>query len=187
MNRFSVLIILCFLTTISCRANSSSAQKESEKKSEKTNLDEEKLIAAPDFTLEDTEGNKHTLSDYKGKVVLINFWSINCPPCRAEIPYLMKLYDEYKDEELVILGVGMNRANYLKSFSKLLKINYPILLGDMETALKYGVRAIPTSFIMDRNGELTDTIIGYNKSIGEKTEKTLQELLKEEDKGESEK
>jgi peroxiredoxin len=180
LNRFSVLIVLCFLMTFSCRANNSSNQKASETKNEETIVDEDKPIAAPDFTLEDTEGNEHTLSDYKGKVVLINFWTINCPACRAEISYLMKSIDKYKDEELVILGVGLNRANYLKSFSKLLKINYPILLGDMETAKKYSILAVPATFIMDRKGELTDTIIGFNKIIGEKMEKTLQELLKEE-------
>lgn len=187
MNRFYVLIFLCFFMTVSCRADSTSNQKETKKKSEKTNVNEEKLIAAPDFTLEDTEGNEHTLSDYKGKVVLINFWAINCPACRAEISYLMKSYDEYKDKELVILGVGMNRADYLKPFSKLLKIKYPILLGDMETAKKYSIFAVPATYIMDRNGQLTDTIIGFNMIIGEKIEKTIQELLKEEDKEESEK
>jgi cytochrome c-type biogenesis protein len=187
LNRFSLLIVLCFFMTVSCRANSSSSQKGSEKKSEKTKVDEEKLIAAPEFTFEDTEGNKHTLSSYKGKVVLINFWVVNCPACRAEISYLMKLYDEYKDEELVILGVGIGKKDYLKAFSKYFNINYPILLGDMETAMKYSILAVPTTFIMDRKGELTDTIIGYNKIIGKKMEKTLQELLKEEEKEESEK
>jgi cytochrome c-type biogenesis protein len=173
---------------VSCRSNSSSNQKETEKKSGKQDVDKERLIAAPDFTFEDTEGNKHTLSDYKGKVVLINFWVINCPACRAETSFLMKLYDEYKDNKnLVILGVGIGRENYLKAFSKLLKINYPILLGDIEIVKEYSIIGVPTTFIMDKNGVLTDTIVGYNRNMGEKMENTIQELLKEEEKEKNEK
>jgi cytochrome c-type biogenesis protein len=182
LNRILFLTIICFFAASCGRANSTSDKKNSETKSEELNIENTDSIAAPDFTLEDVYGNKHTLSNYKGKVVLINFWAIYCPSCRLEISNLMKLYEKYEDDRLVFLGVGFDKdKNNLKAFSNLNKINYPILAGDKEIATKYRIIAVPTTFIMNEKGELTDTIIGYNNRLGKKIEDRLLELLKNKD------
>jgi len=124
---------------------------------------EEKKIVnlAPDFTLVDLNGNEHTLSNYRGKVVIIDFWATFCAPCRLEIPHYIQFYNEYKDDGLVILGVGLDGEEKLKAFSKAMGITYPILIGDRATAKKYGIQPIPTTFILNRKGEIKDKIIGY--------------------------
>lgn len=94
---------------------------------------------------------------------------------------LMKLREKYKDEELVFLGVGFDKkSNNLKIFRDINKINYHILVGDMETLKKYKIRGVPTTFIMNKKGELTDPIIGYNNRMGQKIEESLVELLEDE-------
>ena len=182
MNRILFLAIVCFFAASCGRANSTSNKKESETKDGAIKTENKDSITAPDFTLEDIDGNEHTLSDYKGKVVLINFWTIYCPSCRLEISNLMKLHEEYKDDKLVFLGVGFDKnKNNLKAFSNLNKINYPILAGDKKTLEEYRIMAVPTTFIMNKKGELSDTIIGYNSRLGKKLEERLLELLENED------
>ena len=180
MNRILFLVFICFFSASCGKANSTSSPKKTEGKSE-VKEEKEDSIAAPDFTLLDVDGNEHTLSDYKGKVVLINFWTISCPSCRKEISKLVKLREEYKNEELVFLGVGFDRErNNLKIFRDINKINYHILVGDKETLKKYELKGVPTTFIMDKKGELTDPILGYNKRVGEKLEEILLEFLENE-------
>jgi peroxiredoxin len=181
LNRILFLAIICFLASSCGRANSTSNQKEAETKSEETKVENTDSIAAPDFTLEDVDGNVYTLSDYKGKVVLINLWTIYCPSCRREISKLIKLREKYKDEELVILGIGFDKnRNNLKAFSNLNKMNYHILVGNKEILTKYRIIGVPTTFIMNKEGVLTDTIIGYNNRMGKKIEEKLLELLENE-------
>jgi len=182
LNRILFLTIICFFAASCGRANSTSDKKNSEAKSKELNTENTDSIAAPDFTLEDVYGNEITLSDYKGKVVLINFWAIYCPSCRLEVSKLMKLYEKYEDDRLVFLGVGFDKSkNNLKAFTNLNKMKYHILVGDKEIATKYSIMAVPTTFIMNEKGELTDTIIGYNNRLGKKIEDRLLELLKNKD------
>ncbi|MEO0293038.1 MAG: TlpA disulfide reductase family protein [candidate division WOR-3 bacterium] len=186
MNKFLILIIiLCSFPTVSCNSSNSSTKKEI-----KTNPEKGKETLAPDFTLEDLEGNKHTLSKYKGKVVIINFWAIHCPACRKEILFLKNLYKEYieeKNENLVILGIGIGKKSNLKFFSDFIKINYPILICDIETARKYRVQAVPVTIIINKKGEIINTRMGFSESFGEKIKIIVKELLKEEEEKESEK
>ena len=91
---------------------------------------------APDFSLKDMLGNEVSLKQFRGKVVLLDFWATWCPPCRSSIPDLVKLYNENKKKGLVVLGISMDsrvRCNdeRLKRFGKKLKINYPILRHDL--------------------------------------------------------
>ena len=125
---------------------------------------EEEWGDAPDFTLPDLEGNSLTLSDFKGRVIILNFWATWCPPCRREIPDFVELYEKYKDEGLVIIGVSLDRGDSrsVKQFSKNYKINYPIVLGNVTVTQDYGgVRAIPTTFIIDRKGNVKEKYVGY--------------------------
>jgi peroxiredoxin len=119
---------------------------------------------APDFTLPDLEGNRLTLSDFKGKVIILNFWATWCPPCREEIPDFVELYEEYKDDGLVIIGVNLDRGDSraVKKFSKNYKINYPIVTGNVSVTQDYGgIRGIPTTFIIDRKGNIKEKYLGY--------------------------
>ena len=117
---------------------------------------------APDFELNsmDKDGKKYKLSDLRGNVVIINFWATWCGPCRMEIPDFNELYLKNKDKGLIILGVSTDDtkrglSNFLKSY----KIEYPILYGSAKQINKItseygGIRALPTSIIIDRNGEI---------------------------------
>jgi peroxiredoxin len=118
---------------------------------------------APQFSLYDLKGRQVTLNDYRGKVVLLNFWATWCAPCRREIPSLKKLYRMRKDEGFEIVAVNTERASVSKvaSFVEKYGMSFPILLnpqGDVGTT--YRVRAIPTSFLLDKNGVIRWVIVG---------------------------
>ena len=180
MNRILFLAIICFFSASCGKANSTSNPKKTEEKSE-AKAEKEDSIATPDFTLEDVDGNEHTLSDYKGKVVLINFFTISCPSCRRETVKLMELSEKYKDEELVILGVGFDKkSKNLKIFRDINEINFHVLVGDKETLEKYKLQGVPTTYIMNKKGELTDPILGYSKHVGKKLEEILLKFLENE-------
>ncbi len=120
-------------------------------------------IRAPDFTLTGMYGKKVSLSDYEGSVVIINFWTTWCGPCRYEIPDLMELREKY-DGDLVVLGISLDYdpSAVVPRFAERLGINYPILYGDDEIARTYGgVSGIPTTFIIDRDMNLYRRYIGY--------------------------
>ena len=131
------------------------------------------------FTVKDMNGADVRLADYKGKVILINFWATWCPPCKAEIPGFIELYDRYKDKGLVILGVsGDDDAATLRSFASEMKINYPMLVGrDQEQLLDaYGpLYGYPTSFIVGRDGAICGRHIG--PATKEQFEREIKALL----------
>jgi len=117
-------------------------------------------VANLNFTFQDIQGKSVTLSDYKGKVVLLDFWATWCPPCRKEIPGYIELYNTYKSRGLVVIGVSMDEAgdtSNVKHFAAQLKINYPILLGaGREEDLKpaFGEIPLPTAFVIARDGRI---------------------------------
>ena len=118
---------------------------------------------APSFALKDLRGRTVRLAQFKGKVVLLNFWATWCPPCRAEMPDLVKLQREYGDRGLQIAGITYppERAERVRRLAGELKINYPLLFGTSETALLYGIREVlPVTVIIDREGRIRDRILG---------------------------
>ena len=125
---------------------------------------------APDFALEDVNGNKVSLSDFKGKVIILDFWATWCRPCRIEIPFFVKLYEKYKDEGLVIIGISLDKEgkDVLIPFIKKYGINYPIVLGNTKVERAYGgIRGIPTTFIIDKQGRIRNKHIGVPKNFEE--------------------
>ncbi len=154
------LILLLVITVLLVNCDKPSKTKSS-KGVGKKQTEEKNLIIAPDFTLTDLEGNEHTLSDYKGNVVIIDFWATFCPPCRIEIPHFIEFYDEYKDRDLVILGIGFDGEEKLRLFRDAMGINYPILVGDKAVAILYNVQAIPVTFILNSEGGIIKRILGY--------------------------
>lgn len=110
-----------------------------------------------DLTFKDIHGKPFALSDYKGKVVLLDFWATWCPPCRKEIPGFIELYNSYRSRGLVVIGVSMDESmSDVKRFAKRLKMNYPILLAagrdDLEPS--FGELPLPTAFVIARDGRI---------------------------------
>ncbi|MDI6640928.1 MAG: TlpA disulfide reductase family protein [Elusimicrobiota bacterium] len=129
----------------------------------KSKVTTEKETPAPDFTLPKLTGKTLTLSELRGKVIILDFWATWCPPCRAEIPFFVELQNEYK-EQLAIVGVCLDRddRDNIKKFIEKIGINYPIVMGDPKVVKDYGgIKGIPTTFIIDKNGNIRETIIGY--------------------------
>jgi thiol-disulfide isomerase/thioredoxin len=109
-----------------------------------------------DFALRDLDGKTVRLSDYSGKVVLINFWATWCPPCRAELPDLIAAHDELAGESFVILGISLDQTGpaAVQKYVQKSGINFPILMGNQDVVTKYGnFRGIPTSFLLNSRHE----------------------------------
>lgn len=127
------------------------------------------IVAAPDFTLQDQFGNSHTFSDYQGKTVFLNFWATWCPPCKAEMPDIQALYEEYgkNSEDLVILGVAtpnVGREGSAEDIAAFLEENgytYPVVMDtDSSLSYWYGIRSYPTTFMIDTDGNVYGYVTG---------------------------
>lgn len=119
--------------------------------------------SAPEFELKDADGKVVRLSDYKGKVVLLNFWATWCGPCKIEMPWFIEFERKYKDRGFAVVGVAMDEEgwNVVKPFLSDMAVNYRVLLGSDQTAELYGgVSALPTTFIIDQEGKVASTHVG---------------------------
>jgi peroxiredoxin len=125
----------------------------------------EKGNAAPDFELSDLEGNPVKLSDFQGKVVMVNFWATWCPPCRIEMPHMQKFYEDYESKDVVILGVNLTPTEQneeaIKPFVEEQKLTFPIVLDPAgEAMLTYQVVAYPTTYLLDSKGVIQEKFRG---------------------------
>jgi len=128
--------------------------------------------AAADFTLTDMGGKTWKLSDLKGKVVVVNFWATWCPPCRKEMPDLEAIYQKYKDQGLVILGISDEEDDVVKKFMGEHSYTYPILLDHGSAHKTYQIEGIPKNFVYDREGKMVA------QSIDMRTMGQFMEMLK---------
>ena len=128
---------------------------------ENTNLNADNQ-KAPNFTLIDTQGKKVSLSDFKGKVVIVDFWATWCPPCRRGIPDLIAIKKEYKNKVVIIgISLDLDTKKDVIPFIKNYGINYPVVYGNNEVVQAYGnIEAIPTSFVIDKNGKIVNQHVG---------------------------
>lgn len=118
---------------------------------------------APQLVLKDVNGRTVRLRDYRGKVVLINFWATWCPPCRAEMPDLVRLQREYAKQGLQIIGITYppERKDRVLRFARSLKVNYPIVLGTRQIKAGFSSEeTLPLTVVIDRDGKVTDIISG---------------------------
>lgn len=119
-------------------------------------------VQAADFKVTDTDGKIHTLSGYKGKWVLVNYWATWCPPCLEEIPDLIALY-ENKKNNLVVIGVAMDyrNAKQVTDFAKGLLVEYPIVLGSDQVVRQIGpVQGLPTTYLYNPEGKMVAQQVG---------------------------
>ena len=130
---------------------------------------------APDFTLASLKGGELSLADFKGKVVLLNFWATWCGPCREEVPDFVKLVDRYGDQGLVIMGISMDDGpEPVHEFYEEFKMNYPVVMGNAQVAQLYGgVFGIPISFLIGRDGRI------YSQHMGVVSRSVIEDEIKE--------
>lgn len=119
---------------------------------------------APDFTLQTAEGATITLSELRGKPLLINFWASWCPPCRAEMPALQEIYEANKENDFVVLGINTTYQDdpvQAIAFTEELGLTFPILFDqDGVVSRLYQSRALPTSYFVDSSGVIQEVVVG---------------------------
>ena len=153
---FSVLLTAAFAAGCSSGPTTAEAAVKSEKERKQ----------APDFALKDANGATVHLSDYKGKVVLLDFWATWCGPCKIEIPWFIEFEQTLKDKGFSVVGVSMDEDgwNVVKPYLVERRVNYRILLGNDQVAQAYGgVDSLPTTFIIDRSGRIASVHVGLEE------------------------
>lgn len=149
-----------------------------------SDANEENLTPAYDFELKDQYGNTHRLEDYRGKVIFLNFWGTWCPPCRAEMPDIQKLYEEYSaqgdEAEVVILGAAapeMGQEGDISSITQFMEengYNYPVLMDEnWEMFNWYGITSFPTTFMIDKEGNV------YGYVTGQMSEDIMRSIIRQ--------
>ena len=121
------------------------------------------LKQAPDFSVKDENGATVKLADYRGKVLLLNFWATWCGPCKIEIPWFMQFEQQYKNKGFEVLGVAMDDDGWkaVKPYASDHKMNYRVVLGNDSMATAYGgVDALPTTFIINQDGKILTSHVG---------------------------
>jgi len=133
-----------------------------------------------DFSLEQMGGGKITLSEQKGKVVLVDFWATWCGPCKSAIPYIINIYNTYKDQGLIVLGISLDQErSALDKFIKDQPIPYPILYGDAQVARAYDVQGIPTMVIFDKKGKIAFREVGFSEKNIDSLKTKVSQLLQQ--------
>lgn len=124
----------------------------------------QKGFLAPEFKLETSDSQSISLTDYRGKAVLVNLWATWCPPCRTEMPIIEKVYQGYQNQGLIVLGVNSTNQDdptAVTPFVKQYGITFPILLDvNGEAASLYELRSLPTSFFIGRDGIIKEVVVG---------------------------
>jgi peroxiredoxin len=135
--------------------------------------------AAPDFALEDLDAQVHSLDQYRGRVVVVNFWATWCPPCRHELPSLQRLWEDMREEGVVVLGVNVGEdPDSIFFFTADYPVDFPLLL-DRDSAVieAWPVVGIPTTFIVDTRGRMVYRAVGAREFDHPDIRAALRDLL----------
>jgi len=135
---------------------------------------------APDFTLRSSTGKNLKLSEYRGRVVMINFWATWCAPCREELPHLNRLYQQYRRAGFVLLGVNIDdNPKSAQAMATHVKLAFPVLFDTgKQVSKRYDVDAMPSTLIIDRDGKVQYVHRGYRTGTEKEYEARLREILK---------
>ncbi len=162
LRKFNLLVLVVFLTTSG--ADSFAAKN-----------------TAPDFTLKSKDGKNVRLSDYRGQVVLLNFWASWCGPCRQEMPILDEINNRYKSLGFTVLGVNLDaKSSKAIGYLKDTPVTFPVLYdpkGDVSN--KYGVQAMPSTVIIDKDGKVRFLHQGYKSGYEDDYKSQIKSLLRE--------
>jgi len=162
MHRFPLLLALAVLASWLLSAGCASQLSRGEPSSRRSG-DASARKPAPDFELKDMNGKTIRLSDYRGQVVLLNFWATWCGPCKIEIPWFVEFQRTYKDRGFTVIGVSVDEDGWeaVRPFLASRQVNYPVVMSTMEVEQKFGgVEALPVSFLIDREGRIAGTHVG---------------------------
>jgi len=162
MKNFTILAILACLL-IGCGSSTKPSQ----------------VTTNQNFTLESNQGNKITLSDLRGKVLILDFWATWCPPCKAAIPKLIELYNKYQGQGVEVIGIALDDRDKVIKLVKEMGINYPVLFDDQVTSKNYEIQSIPTLFVIDQKGKQVHKEIGFSEEGFKTIEEKVNELLKD--------
>jgi cytochrome c biogenesis protein CcmG/thiol:disulfide interchange protein DsbE len=143
-------------------------------------------MTAPEFRLPDLQGKTQRLSDYRGKVVFLNFWATWCKPCKEEMPSMQVLWENLKNQDFMMLAVSMDRVTTTKdipSFVESLKLSFPILTDSWgQTDKRYKLMGVPETYIIDQNGVLREKVIGPRDWTRPESLDTIVQLLQKQPK-----
>jgi peroxiredoxin len=136
---------------------------------------------APDFILKTIDDQEITLSQLKGKVVLLDFWATWCGPCRESIPHLVHLYKTYRENGFEMIGISLDKGDpqVVRNFAKSMDIPYPIVIASEKVVRNYKVTKIPTSFLIDKEGRIRESITGFNSAIAQQITTKVADLTSE--------
>ena len=152
------ILLVCLIVLFCWLANSNVVAEEQAK----SIYELDNKIAAPDFTLKDVDGKSHKLSDYRGKVVMINFWATWCPPCRFELPSMQRAYEKLKKSGVEFLAINLGEdADTIFTFTAAYPVTFPLLMDlDSSVSNMYPVIGLPTTYFVSPKGRLIYRAIG---------------------------
>jgi thiol-disulfide isomerase/thioredoxin len=139
-------------------------------------------ISAPNFSLKTLEDQEITLSELKGKVVLLDFWATWCGPCKESIPHLVQIYKSNQEKGFELIGMSMDKkgeVDTVRHFVRSMDISYPIIMTPEDVARNYGIKGLPTTILIDKEGKIREKIVGFNSSIAQQMAAKVAELASE--------
>jgi len=142
----------------------------------------EESILAPNFSLKTLDGQEITLSELKGKVILLDFWATWCGPCRESIPHLVQIYKSNQEKGFELIGMNLDKkgeVDMVRHFVRSMDIPYPITMTPEDVARNYGVSGLPTTILIDKEGKIREKIVGFNSAIAKQMASKVAELTSE--------
>ncbi len=160
----SIIVIMLIIGIIGYISGkiSNPAGSSSNSLSSKNNVAPEENEFAPNFTLKTINNKSVSLSDYKGKVVFINFWATWCPACKIELPSIEKLSERFKNKPFVVIAVNVDESypENVKKFAQRMNLTFPVLIDNGDVSKAYRINSIPTTFIINKNGKIAAIVAG---------------------------
>lgn len=178
---FSIFLIL-IITFSSCTKKNENLDTTSNMTLPSGFIEKEKRVEAYDFGLSTIDGGYITLKEFKGKVVLLDFWAEWCGPCKKATPIIVSIYNKYKDKGFIAIGMNLDdESDFDKviDYVKQSKINYPITIKGFNVAQKYGIKGIPRFFLIDKDGKIALSIEGVVPTLESDLKSSIEFLLKE--------